>query len=392
MDANQALKELRKLTSKMDHLFGSVVNQLDKLQPPLLKLRATRDFGSQNDQIKNKANIIADQVDQLKQLIIDQVESLQILTKAPPSRATAMLDFMYGIFVDPKAQTSRQEYMEKLRSVDKAFRSKEQEDIKLVSKRYLTPVAKFMATQIRQRSSTNTGVETLSAETLVNSISKLLGTAVVYKQVNKVELEEISNKLKKIQLDTVEEDSFWNKMFANLKQIFYKNEEEIARLEEAENLITQTFAELRRQDAENQKNQIKTSQAPQKPQYSTAFNNFLLLTTSTYLPEITNIVNKLHLIMQDISEKQSSDQSTILTKYFNFISKILDQSSELAIPHKLGRLKKEIQELRELIDKSTIQISTTSPKKQKVDPQMSDNTQSKSTGGSPNIGPGSTID
>lgn len=353
LSPKEAHKKLRNLILEIDKLLGTVVSQTVTLQPSLLKMIGLPK-STETASIISMARESSEQASELKQLLMDQIESLGILAKAPPGWGAAAVDFMYQIFVNPNAPTDRQEYMEKLRTVDRTMRAKEyQEILKQTKNRYLEIIFQLLSKFITHTENSS------DLRKLSMQVASIIATAQTEQVVSTSALQEIFNNLEQLNLTTMQGESFWNKIFIELHNFFANNKEEVKRLEQAKNVIDSAITNLARQKIIP--DQVKISQNLALPKFSiTPLESFILLNNHDWKNKFYSITHKLTEIIQQTTEKQSTQDTAILYKYFDFVSGLLDPHSEKSIPNQTQKLANTLQELIETIKKNTLSENPTS--------------------------------
>jgi hypothetical protein len=119
----KSIKNLRQVISKLDLWLGALEPIIIGLQKHALKAR-----GHKLENISASLNGLLDNAANLRSYIDSEREALGLLKRSPPGIVSAIFDFLYSASVDPKAPSKKQEYLTKLREIDKTLVRKKVSD------------------------------------------------------------------------------------------------------------------------------------------------------------------------------------------------------------------------------------------------------------------------
>ena len=357
---SQVHKKLRELTEAADKLLGQVLTLLTNIKAPLFKLQSQSQYPVVASQAQSIVKINTDLEDFLK----DQIEAIQILQKAKPGVGWAILDFMYGVLVDPHAKTHREEYMEKLRWVDKTQRAKELEEVvkTMTAKSKFIEPSKFYLRQILVE------LYTIKPDFVLGvgeRVGRLLSQAESTEDINPKLLSEVNTQFLKYNYKNLSLDSLWKGLFEYLKSIF-KQPSDVKILQSMELKIDKTNKVLQA-TARVDNGFIKISQ-----QLSTSLQDTSSITKliDSWNNRSAEILNNFQQIIQSTSEKQSPEFTNLLIKYFNFFNKLLNAKDAESAIAQLNKIKQLLEDLSNSIKEQTLkqpETNTQENSKKEVD-------------------------
>lgn len=112
-------KKFIPLINGLDRWLGTLYSDLLAMQAQILKLKSSLDSDLKKE-LLIPANSLISELSEFKNFLENQRESLSILKRTPPGRASSVIDFLYNVVVDPSSPSQKEEYYKKLKNLDKA--------------------------------------------------------------------------------------------------------------------------------------------------------------------------------------------------------------------------------------------------------------------------------
>lgn len=112
-------KQFRNTTGELNVWLTKLYRIVLDLQRETLKTRGAKLDENTKVSISVPLNSLISSTSELRRLVDDQKENLSILKRTPPGMTSSIIDFIYGITVDPKAPSKKEEYQDKLRKLDR---------------------------------------------------------------------------------------------------------------------------------------------------------------------------------------------------------------------------------------------------------------------------------